>query len=289
MSTVWLTRGLVGALTLSMVAALCATPAEAQFLKKLKRVAEQKTAETVTGKAASAAGVETTTTSSGGYTRVEITDQTIADLITAVTPMAKEVAERPSAARLERERRAKADSYNSCKAKVMTDPSNLTSVDDATMDKYSAESKRLSDLMIKAAEQQKVDRQLAYADSLQLVNEALQLKQYPKLGSCGTAPPPDWRNPPAGDSGDGNDIAADVPSDIKSEYSRYAMGQLRERVAMWVLNDGKTQGAPGGGNAPYTDAELAVLSKHKQQLASLKSYLTDERVDWRSWRDLPQW
>lgn len=283
----WRTVGLVGALTLAL-AAITAAPMEAQFLKKLKRTAEQKAAESVTDRAAKAAGVESSN-ASGGYTRLEITDETIGDLITAVTPLATAAAAQPSRARAERERQAKADSYNACKAKVMLDPTNLKAVDDATMDKYSAETQRLTDAMIKAGEAGKTERQLAYADTLQRANEVMQLKQYPSLAQCGVPPTAPHRQSGAGEAQDGDELNADIPSEIKKEYSRYALGQLRERVAMWVVSDGKVQGAPGGGEAPYTEAELAVLVKHKEPLVALKPYLTDDRVDWRSWHDLPRW
>lgn len=281
---------------------LAPAPAEAQFLKKVKKAAAEAAGraggQAAGGQAAggqAAGGQEAGGQAAGDRaaanpnakrekgTQVVITDESLRDLLAAIGPQRTELAANPTESSLRAQHQRQVEAYGACVGRVTSDYSKAKEIPDAEMD---AHADRVNALFEKStAAMQKNDMALAtrLQDSAAALNDRMQRRQFPAIADCGAKPPMLPPKPAGGEA-----APVPVPAEFSSKYSRWQMGQLRERVAIWV-NGRERSDMKSSFDRLFTDAELAALDRRRAELEKLADYFADDRVDPMSWRDLRGW
>ena len=253
------------------VIALTPTSAEAQFLKKIKKAAQDAVVDAAVGKPAPASGsqadAESAPDGSPKSGAIEITEATIDTFLVAMRPMLAEAERKRAAMVAERMR----DVYNKC---IETTTSNLTI---APTPEGMEESGKYLDLLMPvhqayaAALQAGEKRRAAMLEDSVATLTDLQMKaMYPALRKCGERP-----RTPFGGSDESTESA--VPT-RPAGMTATSFGRLRERIALYLLTDGK--------QGPASDAERAALASRQAQLAPLTELFRDGSLEWGNWGDV---
>jgi hypothetical protein len=291
MSAASLARPAARVTAAALLLAAAAAPAEAQFLKRVKQMAQDKAAQVVArgaadrvadddAVAAGAAGAAAPGGAAGAAPAKKgptpITAERLELFFTAMRPaMARaergraEFEARKAYDRLAKEYDAKAEAWQTCSERVMTAAGPPSMQQQMRM---AQESERGAKLMARfAAESQHgyTERVRALEDSMKVEQLRVAVIVYPQLKGCGPTPkqpdapkrteestPEQLITPPAG-------------------MTRGQFGRLRERVAVYALTGGKDD--------PFTAEERAALDARAADLAKFAPLFRDGLLEWGQW------
>jgi hypothetical protein len=281
--------------------ALAAAPAEAQFLKRVKQMAQDKVADAVNGddragarsggpnggpNGAPAGGAPQ---GSGGGAEaarkapLAITAERLDVFLAAMRP----AVERAERGRAEFEARKAYDAalaryntsverWDACAkpimqregprlaARAMQDPTFA-----ARLQGYSPDLEPVLEAQRQAMARQDVARMEALGDSAAVLQRRNIVKTIPALADCGqTAPRP--TPPKVADARTPEELIAPPAG-----FTRGQFGRLRERVAVYALTGGK--------ESPFTPEERAALDARAGDLAKLAPLFRDGLLEWGQW------
>jgi hypothetical protein len=260
-------------LALAFGTALLAAPAaaaNAQVGKLIKRAVSAAT-ETATGTAGGAPG--RAANGAAGASRLEITAERLDAFVTAMRPAVEgAAAEQRRGGQAVRTQEARA-TYAACIERAAdTDP--VTSAPPAFVREYE-QTERTYKALVKreqaqaSAEFQSPEQTQPLADSVAVFRERLVRLRYPAARACG---PEVW---PA--TSNGNPVTQVAPV-VPAGMTAVQFGLLRERVAAWLVTEGR---APG-----YGAAERQALAARRTALAPLAALFRKEDLVWRTWGDV---
>lgn len=269
---------------LAIVTVAWPRPAAAQF-GRLKKAATDAATQAARGATGSAPAPATTPAAAAD---LAITDETIAAVIAAFEPQRSFYAKNPVSGASPAERQAalaRRKAWDACAEGAMADPAGMNKDYDA--DRYAALLDQAVKLNTEAARAGTANPALArrLADSATVVQMRASQLMFPGLRQCGDPP-----SVPEEARADGAPRATVVVTEAaQGKYTRRQLGLLRERIAFWVLTGGKPGAEPPGRYTTYAADEAAALERHRTELAALKPWFGDPRVDWPRWTELPQW
>jgi len=253
--------------------------AHAQFGKLIKKAAQGAMQGAAEGAAQNAAKNAT----GGERTREEatltITPQNLDLLLAALGPAAKAAQEEEAQRTRYWAQQKKFEAHRACrdsiKSKFPVNPLAAQAPDKIkAMQDYSIKSGPLMERYAQALQSGDTRKAQVYADSAGAAGEQLELIYTPQLKACGayvSAPTDDSKGHHGGDDEAGR--APKVPAGMTATQ----FGRLREKVAAWLLTDGKYK---------VSDDERSALDARKKELDVLTPLFRGNTLAWSSWGDL---
>jgi hypothetical protein len=253
--------------------------AHAQFGKLIKKAAQGAMQGAAEGAAQNAAK-----NAAGGSAREEsavtITPQNLDLLLAALGPTAKAAQEEEAQRSRYWAQQKKLEAHQACrdsiKAKYPVSPLAAQSPEKIkAMQDYSLKSGPLAERYSQALQSGDQAKARVYADSVGAAGEQLEAIYTPQLKACGayvSAPTEESSKRRHG----GGDEASQAPK-VPAGMTATQFGRLREKVAAWLLTDGKYK---------VSDDEKAALDARKQELDALTPLFRGNTLVWSSWGDL---
>lgn len=259
-------RALGRALLAAGAAVIVLSPsgAEAQFLKKIKKAAQEAVGDAAAGKAAPAESDAATQAQANRSETIEITEATIDTFLVAMRPMLAEAERRRAALAAEQ----KLKDYDACIENttqgVTTAP---TAAGMAESEQYMNQLVSVQQAYAAALQAGDEKRAAALEDSVTTLADLQTKAMFPVLKKCGARP----RKPV-------HERAEKAVPTRPAGMNATSFGRLRERIALYLLTDGE--------KGPTSDAERAALASRKAQLAPLTAMFRDGSLEWGSWYEL---
>lgn len=298
-----LPRVVLGGLLLMVVA----SPAQAQLgrLKKLGADAVKDAAkDKLAGKKDTATVAPATASSSGGGTSAKkvdlaLTDDRIALVVASLQPMVAEAQKREELARVTREYRAKTEATNKCMeaATKSFNPMTMGSMSEKTqadLERAGARTEAAQKRLSAAIERQDRRAQLFLQDT---VNVLLQRSAYLTMGAKCTidfTPTAIIEAQIAAQSRtvvseDMDSDTFDPPAVAKEQLTRYQYAVIRERIALWALQQDNPTLKGVGKEGVFTAEEQAALAANAADIKKLTPYFKSGSMRWSTWGDLKAW
>jgi hypothetical protein len=270
----------------ALLLAAAAAPAEAQFLKRVKQMAQDKAAQVAArgaaGRDADDAGAATGPAAAAGAASVKkgptpITAERLELFFTAM---------RPAIARAERGRAEfearkaydeaskqydqKATEWETCSGRVMAAAGPPSVQQQMRMAEHSGRGTKLMEAYMVEAQRGNSERAQVLEDSMKVEQVRVAVLMYPALKSCGPVP----RKPPAMKASE-NETTPEQLIAPPPGMTRGQFGRLRERVAIYALTGGKDD--------PFTAEERAALDARAADLAKFAPLFRDGLLEWGQW------
>lgn len=281
------------AVAAALFAALVPSLACAQ-LGRLKKAAADAAKE--------AAGVKNESAASNSNGNLVITAERLSAVMAAMTPIMQQ-AEMESASRAANgEYLKKKKAFDSC---VETQSKSMSTGAMPSMDgmtKSGAMSQKSVDMMQRsqAALQAKRYREyVAVSDSMGAYATLSTLAMFNLETKCGQPvymssamidiEAAKLSRPRSGEVGENGREKTLVPANQRAGMSTYQFGMIRERAALWALQ--QTNNAPVGDNkySVFTAEEMTVLEAQGAQLKKWAPYFKERPSLWATWADLATW
>jgi hypothetical protein len=269
-------RALALAALLSVVSPAAA---HAQFGKLIKKAAQGAMQGAAEGAAQNAAKNATGGERTREDAAVTITPQNLDLLLAALGPTAKAAQEEEAERTRYWAQQKKFEAHRACrdsiKSKYPVNPIAAQSPDKIkAMQDYSIKSGPLMERYAQALQSGDAQKAQVYADSAGAAGEQLELIYTPQLKACGayvSAPTDESKGRHGGDDEAGR--APKVPAGMTATQ----FGRLREKVAAWLLTDGKYK---------VNDDERSALDARRKELDALTPLFRGNTLAWSSWGDL---
>ena len=286
------------------LAAVSAAPAQAQLLKRIKQAATEKIADKAVDKAVDRAGgssstapadapadasggstgaapgvnhgsqgiYKSTTQTSAGSSKVEITNERITQFIDAMGPVIAAGRE----VRAERAAKEQLESYHKCSAEAMLKgPGTLTDAQSKESERLAEQVSALSGQMLAASGSRDTIRINQANDSIQVLSDKQMRLIYPAIAKCG--PRPAKRAPSNIQTNYDGTITNPAPSRIAG-MTPAQFGRMRERIALYLV-------APQKPN-DLSPEERGALDARSKDLADISAGFKSNLYNWQSWSEL---
>jgi hypothetical protein len=294
-------RAALGLALGSALLAVPATTAHAQFGKLVKRAAavateaaSQAAAQAASDRAAATApehatgGAERASSARAAASgaranesRIEITPERLDAFVVAMRgpieaaqQRAARSAARDAATSAGAAYRTKVEARQACRSRAAASAPTVTTP--ATLQRNAELSQHIQPLMLRLSEAESAGNKSLAAqltDSTELIAERMMDNLQPGVAQqCGPRP-----QRPASAVADDTDPAADPPTArpvVPSGMTPAQFGLLRERVAAWLIGDGRRYA--------FTEAELVALESRRTALAPLAAHFRDRTLEWRN-------
>lgn len=281
--------------------------ADAQLMGRLKKAAAGAVADKAadaaarrvlgdSAAAAAGAGAESRAGSSSaaaparasrGPDQLEITSARIDTFIVAMRPVVQAARERQAYA----EQKKKAEAWEECRGRVLQASAMSMASGDASavpsaaaqkqIDALMEQSEKIIENMLAAQKAQDYAKQVFWSDSGMVINDKVQMLQYPRIGpECG-AKVPMPKDPNAGgevreDGSVGTKAAPDRAA--TGGWSPTQFGRLRERLAVYLV-------APDQAN-DLKPEERAAIDARRADLKPYADAFAAGSMEWKSWGDV---
>lgn len=282
---------------LALLAATAPT-AQAQITNRLKKLAKDAAKNAVSG------GKDSATTSAagaaGGNTSAKVDLTITVDRVTMVLAALKPAVEKAqmiATAKAEKEAYdAKLNAAQSCVQNATGANAMPTQAGMAAAEKILARQEALSKRYNAALLGDDMRKRVYLEDSLQVVTHLYTATMFGTLSKCGArpyAPTSLLELTVLERRGGGNDDGArelTIDEPARSAMTRYQFGMVRERIALYAMGEaGLVAASKLGKEGVFTDAELAVLQSHRDELVKMAPLFKSSALTWSGSSDLRGW